>query len=79
MSRHPTPNQEGHYWAKLVHPYREPEDEDWASLDWEVVQVSDNLGTGDDKWRVFVPGIETGQLIDAFTWGPRVPPFSQSD
>lgn len=78
MSKHPLPNQEGHFWAKLVHPYNEPEGEDWASPDWEVVQVNDNNGQGEDQWRVYVPGIETGQLIDAFVWGPRVPNFQQN-
>lgn len=78
MSTHPMPNIEGHYWAKLVHPHKEPEDEDWVSPDWEVVQVNDNNGSGEDKWRVSVPGIEPGQLIDAFIWGPRIPDFTHS-
>ncbi|WP_156783391.1 hypothetical protein [Roseovarius nubinhibens] len=78
MPAHPTPSAEGHYWAKLVHPHHEPEGEEWASYDWEVVQVNYNNGTGEDQWRVYVPGIEPGQLIDAFIWGPRVPDFNQS-
>lgn len=69
------PSEEGHYWGKLVHPRKMPEGEDWASPDWEVVQVSDNGGEGDDKWRVYVPGIQPGQLLDGFVWGPRVPDF----
>ncbi|OAN76730.1 hypothetical protein A8B82_15155 [Sulfitobacter sp. EhC04] len=72
---HPTPTEEGFYWAKLVHPRRMPEGEDWASVNYEVVQVSDNNGTGEDQWRVYVAGIEPGQMIDAFIWGPRVPDF----
>ena len=74
----PTPDQEGHYWAKLVHPHEMPEGEDWASPDWEVVQVNDNNGTGDDQWRVHVPGIEQGQLLDAFIWGPKIPHYQPS-
>jgi hypothetical protein len=72
---HPTPDTEGFYWAKLVHPHKMPQGEDWASVDYEVVRVCDNNGTGEDQWRVAVPGIEPGQLIDAFIWGPRVPDF----
>ena len=72
---HQTPSAEGHYWAKLVHPHGMPEGEDWASVDYEIVQVSDNNGEGDDKWRVYVAGIEQGQLLDGFIWGPRVPDF----
>jgi hypothetical protein len=70
---HETPSAEGHYWAKLVRPHGMPEGEDWASVDYEIVQVSDNNGEGDDKWRVYVAGIEQGQLLDGFIWGPRVP------
>tara|TARA_R110002124_G_scaffold51390_5_gene148773 strand:+ start:43288 stop:43593 length:306 start_codon:yes stop_codon:yes gene_type:complete len=76
MSKNPTPDKEGHFWAKLVHPSDMPEGEDWASPDWEVVQVNDNNGTGSDQWRVFVPGIEPGQMLDAFIWGPEVPQFN---
>lgn len=72
MPKHPTPTEPGFYWAKLVHPYRMPKGEDWASRDWEVVNVYDNNGEGIDRWRVAVPGISPGQLLDAFVWGPEV-------
>ena len=78
MSKYPTPHSEGHFWAKLIHPLDMPEGEDWTSSDWEVVQVNDNNGTGDDQWRVHVPGIEPGQMMDAFVWGPRIPHFNPS-
>ncbi|KEP71748.1 hypothetical protein DL1_00040 [Thioclava dalianensis] len=79
MPKHPTPNRPGHYWAKLVHPTRMPEGEDWASTDWEVVQVNDNNGEGDERLSVSVPGIEPGQWIPDFVWGPEVRPFNQSN
>lgn len=71
MSRHPTPAHEGHWWAKL-RLADQPEGEDWNSHDWEVVQVYDNNGEGDEAYMVFVPGIERAQLLDAFVWGPPV-------
>lgn len=73
MKPHPAPTAEGHYWAKLIHPSNEPEGESWKSFDWEVVQVNDNNGEGDEKFSVSVPGIEPAQWIPDFVWGPRVP------
>lgn len=68
MTRYPTPNLEGHWWAKLkLH-----DNPDLNSVDWEVVQVFDNNGEGDEAFMVSVPGIEGGQRIDAFVWGPAV-------
>ncbi|GGF73329.1 hypothetical protein SAMN05216376_111163 [Mameliella alba] len=75
---YPTPTEPGFYWAKLVHPREEPESEDWASTNFEVVHVDENYGQDDDEFRVHVTGIAPSQLIDAFTWGPRVPDFPQS-
>lgn len=75
MSRYPTPDHEGHWWAKLIHPSRMPEGEDWKSLNWEVVQVVDNNGEVDEKWSVLVPGIEPCQWLPDFVWGPEIPPF----
>ncbi len=72
---HPTPQEPGYYWAKLVHPRKQPPDEDWVSVQYEVVHVDENYGEDDDEFRVYVPGIGPGQLIDAFVWGPRVPSF----
>lgn len=72
---HPTPDAPGYFWAKLVHPRNEPDDEDWTSIHFEVVQVDENYGEGEDHLRVYVPGIGPGQLIDAFIWGARVPDY----
>jgi hypothetical protein len=72
---HPFPTEAGHYWAMLNNPRAMPQGEDWVSSKFEVGQVYDNNGTGEDQWRVFVPGIEPSQMIDAFTWGPRVPDY----
>lgn len=66
------PDAVGYYWAKLVSPRKEPAGEEWASTSWEIVHVDENYGDGDDAWRVYVPGIGPGQLIDAFQWGPRI-------
>lgn len=75
--RYLTPAREGHWWAKLkLH-----ENPDLRSVDWEVVQVFENalgdlceadIERGEQKWMVSVPGIEGGQPIDAFAWGPPV-------
>ena len=68
MSKHPTPAKEGHFWAKLkLH-----NESDLNSVNWEVVQVFDNNGEGDEAFLASVPGIENGQRIDAFVWGPEV-------
>lgn len=76
MSRYPTPNRPGFWWAKLVHPSRMPEGEDWASADWEPVQVVDNYGEGDEALGVSFPGIEPMQWIPDCIWGPEIPRFS---
>lgn len=77
MSPYPTPEREGHWWAKL----RLHDNPDLRSVDWEVVQVFENM-SGDPceadvergylKWMASVPGIEGGQPLDAFVWGPPV-------
>lgn len=74
MPRFPTPDREGHFWAKLVHPTRMPEGEDWASTDWEVVQVFHNNGEPGDpeEFGVHVPGVRMVQWVQDFVWGPRV-------
>lgn len=74
---HPTPDQEGHYWAKL----ERAKDPDNNSANWEVVRVFDNIMRpwceadieGGECQLVHVPGIERSQPLDAFTWGPQVP------
>lgn len=72
MAKHPTPTEPGHYWAKLIHPSRMPEGEDWASADWEPVEVFDNNGEGDETLGVFVPGVGPVQWVQDFVWGPRI-------
>ena len=74
MPKYPTPDHEGHWWAKLVHPTRMPEGEDWASVDWEVVQVFDNNGPPGDpeEFGVHVPGVRYVQWVQDFVWGPEV-------
>lgn len=72
MKPYPAPNKEGYFWAKLVHPSGMPDTEDWASSDWEVVNVHDNNGEGDEEWGVFVPGITKTQWLPDFIWGPEV-------
>lgn len=77
MSTYPMPGREGHWWAKL----RLHDNPDLRSVNWEVVQVFENM-SGDPceadvergylKWMVSVPGIEGGQPLDAFVWGPPV-------
>lgn len=66
--RHPIPRAEGHYWAKL----KLADNPDDNSTDWEVVQVFDNNGPRDERFMASVPGIERGQHLDAFVWGPEV-------
>ena len=70
MSPYPTPAREGHWWAKL----EAHESRDLLSVDWEVVQVFDNNGPPGDieEFMVSVPGIEGGQRLGAFVWGPPV-------
>lgn len=72
---YPTPDAEGHFWAKLMTPHNMPEGEDWASWDWEVVRVFDGSPTETKDLRAFVGGIPVTQPLDAFEWGPRVPNF----
>lgn len=73
---HPAPSREGHYWAKLRNPTRMPAGEDWASSDWEVVQVFVNDFMGDETdpeyFGVSVPGVSPCQWVSDFEWGPRV-------
>jgi len=74
MAKYPTPTHEGYFWAKLVHPSKMPAGEDWASFDWEIVEVHDNNGCEEDgdKLGVFVPGIGPTQWLEDFIWGPEV-------
>lgn len=64
----------GHYWAKLITPTRMPVGEDWASVDWEIVQVWDNNGPPGDpeEFGVHVPGVSVTQWPKDLVFGPRV-------
>ena len=74
--KHPTPEHPGHYWAKL----RLADDPDHNSVDWEVVQVFDNImrpwceadiETG-ECMLAHVPGTSNPYPLDAFVWGPSI-------
>lgn len=69
MSRYPTPDREGHWWAKL----RLHDDPELNSVNWEVVQVFDNNGEGELAFMAAVPGVQSANRLDAFVWGPHVP------
>lgn len=71
MAAYTTPDREGHWWAKLKLA-DQPDGEEWNSVDWEVVQVNDNNGEGDETFMVSVPGVPRAQRLDAFVWGPPV-------
>lgn len=71
MATYPMPAREGHWWAKL-RLADQPDGEEWNSPDWEVVQVHDNNGEGDEAFMVAVPGVPRAQRLDAFVWGPPV-------
>jgi len=66
------PSEEGYYWAKLVTPSEMPATEDWVSEQWEIVEVFDNNGEGDESLGVAVPGVPPTQWVKNFTWGPRI-------
>lgn len=72
MAKFPMPDHEGHFWGILVNPRSSGPGDDWASVNWEVVQVIDNNGEGDERWAVFVPGIGPLQWAVDFIWGPEV-------
>lgn len=70
------PNEPGHYWGRWHSP--DPQTADSGEMCcgelWEVHRVyRDDVGNEPDLLRVFVPGVEATQPIDAFEWGNRVP------
>ncbi len=80
----PAPIKPGWYWAKLIHPTRMPEGEDWNSVDWEVVHVDRNssgplceadVEAGEQEFSVLVTGIQPAQWVPDFVWGSEVPKF----
>ena len=68
----PFPAREGWFWAKLINPTRMPEGEDWASVDWEVVEVIDNNGEGEEKFAVAFTGIAPWQWPRDCVFGAEV-------
>jgi len=78
MKGYPTPSRPGFFWAKLIHPSRMPEGEDWRSVNWEVVDVFENGGdpAGPQFLGVFVPGVAVMQWVPDFVWGPRLADFN---
>lgn len=52
----------------------EPDGEDWASMNWEIVEVHDNNGEpgSGEEFSVSVFGIPVTQWPLDFFWGPKV-------
>lgn len=63
------PQVPGYYWAKMTSVSNEPEGEDWLSGKWEIVEVNDNNGEGDEALSVQVFGIPVTQWLHNFEWG----------
>lgn len=71
------PLQPGYYWARLVSPdYGDHQErgEDWASVEWEIVELWDNNGAAGsgEEFAVAVPGIPVTQWPRNLEWGPPV-------
>lgn len=82
---YPTPKIQGYYWAQLKTPsggilynehrrrpiHLQPE-EGWVSPGWEIVEVWDNNGEGDEQFAVSVFGVPVTQWLPDFYWGPKI-------
>src|SRR3546814_1217901 len=68
------PTKPGYYWAKLKTPSGMPDGEDWASRNWEIVEVHDSNGEpgSGEEFSVSVFGIPVTQWPLDFFWGPKV-------
>ena len=80
------PTKPGYYWAKLTaasggtlygvsgapNGVRCDGSPEWLSHEWEIVQVNDNGGDGDEEFSVYVFGIYPTQWPGGFEWGPMV-------
>lgn len=70
------PTEPGIYWAKLKTPTYFDEantaGEDWVSQSWELVEVFDNNGEGDEEFAVNVFGVPVTQWPEDFYWGHQV-------
>src|SRR3546814_18552689 len=64
----------GYYGAKLKTPSGMPDGEDWASRNWEIVEVHDSNGEpgSGEEFSVSVFGIPVTQWPLDFFWGPKV-------
>lgn len=71
-----TPTKAGFYWAKWMKasPGTVEGDELTPSPDWEVVDVFVNCidPKNPEHLRVHVSGVQNGQALENFKWGPRV-------
>ena len=72
--KHATPTAPGFYWAKWRIASDGTRDiEEFVSSDrWEVVEVCENhIDPFDAEYLVVaVAGVEKGQALDGFVWGP---------
>lgn len=67
-----TPSRPGFYWAKWkIADAGTREGDDLTPSDrWEVVEVWENGPPGPEMLRVHVGGVEHGQSLENFYWGP---------
>jgi hypothetical protein len=69
-----TPSKPGFYWAKwkIADDGTREADELTPSDKWEVVEVWENCNDAKspEYLRVSVPGVERGQSLENFYWGP---------
>lgn len=70
------PRIPGHYWGRWHTPAPDTADdgEMCTGIGWEVHQVFENTLDQDDPdhLRVYVPGVEKSQALNAFEWGKMV-------
>lgn len=74
MPQYATPTKEGFYWAKWkIADAGTREGDDLTPSDkWEVVEVWENCNdkSNPEYLRVSVCGVERGQSLENFVWGP---------
>jgi hypothetical protein len=75
------PTSTGYYWAKwrIAADGTVEGDELTPSDTWEIVQVNDNHGEGNEKFSVSVCGVQTTQWLDCFFWGEKVSGLNEKD
>jgi hypothetical protein len=79
VERETWPTKPGYYWATLVRPTGEG-DEDWCSGKPEIVEVNDNNGEGDETFSVSVFGVPVTQWPANFEWhGPLKAQLAERD